>query len=235
MIHATSSVRAVATACACALFTFGLAGPVQAMQPGRGPTGAFEVDYLKFIIDHHYSALRTTELAAGTDPKRDAEISPTEGTSPTPQTQPAQAKAQLESVKSIARKANRMQREEILTAQQFLREWYNIDYQPRLRPESRQLITTLERTTAGRTFDQTFLRLFSRHHYMALIPSLQCTVGADVAHVDLERYCRGIVEAQMMEIDEMRHMLCDRFEDCTFQPFGASVGRREDTDLIWRQ
>lgn len=232
MIHVTSSIRAIATACVCALFSLGIAGPAQAMQPGRGPTGAFEVDYLKFIIDHHYSALRTTEIAAGTDATRDAAISPTEGTSPTPQTEPTHAKAQLESVKSIARKANRMQREEILTAQQFLRDWYNIDYQPRLRPEGQQLIKTLESTAAGPTFDQTFLQLFSRHHYMALIPSLQCTVGADVAHVDLERYCRGIVEAQMMEIDEMRHMLCDRFANCTFQPFG---GRREDTDMAWRQ
>src|SRR5690606_24678833 len=32
-----------------------------------GPTGEFERNYLEFILDHHYSGLRPTELAAGTD------------------------------------------------------------------------------------------------------------------------------------------------------------------------
>lgn len=94
----------------------------QADQPGRGATGPFEVDYLKFIIDHHYSALRMTELAAGTDIRRDAEISASEGTSPTPQTTETRAKAQMEEIKSMARMNNRGQREEIMTAQRFLKD-----------------------------------------------------------------------------------------------------------------
>lgn len=35
----------------------GLAGSANSKEPGRGKTGPFEVKYLKFIIDHHYSAL----------------------------------------------------------------------------------------------------------------------------------------------------------------------------------
>lgn len=31
-----------------------------------GPTGDFEVNYPQFILDHHYSGLRATELAADT-------------------------------------------------------------------------------------------------------------------------------------------------------------------------
>lgn len=52
--------------------------PVKADEPGRGLTRQFEINYLKFIADHHFSALRMTELAAGTDAVRDAEISPNE-------------------------------------------------------------------------------------------------------------------------------------------------------------
>jgi hypothetical protein len=63
--------------------------------PGRGATAHFEQHYLTFIIDHHYSALRMTELAAGTDPMRDAQVvAPQEGTSPTPRFAATPAKIQ---------------------------------------------------------------------------------------------------------------------------------------------
>lgn len=61
------------------------AGVAHADGPGRGNTAQFERSYLVFIINQHYSALRMTELAAGTDPMRDAQVvAPQEGTSPTP-------------------------------------------------------------------------------------------------------------------------------------------------------
>ena len=40
--------------------------PLAADGPGRGFTAQFEIDFLKFTIDHHFGALRMTELAAGT-------------------------------------------------------------------------------------------------------------------------------------------------------------------------
>jgi hypothetical protein len=97
--------------------------PLAADGPGRGLTAQFEMDFLKFTIDHHFGALRATELAAGTDTKRNAEISPKEGTSPSPEYPSTAAKALLDEVKSLARRNNRLQREEILTAQALLREW----------------------------------------------------------------------------------------------------------------
>lgn len=227
------SLHSAFIACLTAALFLGLAGSANSKEPGRGKTGPFEVKYLKFIIDHHYSALRMTELAAGTDPTRDDAITPTEGTSPTPQTEPTPAKADLDSIKSMARTANRMQREEILTAQRFLRDWYGIDRQPRLRDKGRELISELQEAEAGREFDKAFLRLFSRHHYLALNPTIRCLTGADVAHVDLERYCRGIVNAQVSEIDEMRHMLCEKFSDCDYQPFGPSVKGHRDSETDW--
>lgn len=49
-------------------------GVAHADGPGRGATAQFEKNYLVFIINHHYSALRMTELAAGTDLTRDAQV-----------------------------------------------------------------------------------------------------------------------------------------------------------------
>lgn len=205
---------AVVTSVAVALGSAGL----RADEPGRGRTAAFEVAYLRFIIDHHFSALRMTELAAGTDPVRDPAIDPTEGTSPTPGYEPTPAKATLPEILSMARGANRMQREEILRAQKFLHEWYGQDYEPRLRANARRLIATLEHTPGGRGFDRTFLEVFSRHHYQALQPSVDCLVSRELRHDDLERYCNGIVHMQTNEITDMRKLLCSEFGICDFMP-----------------
>lgn len=64
-------IRAGAATLAAGLIAVGLATVVFADVPGRGRTAAFEVNCLRFIINHHASATRMTELAAGTDPTRD--------------------------------------------------------------------------------------------------------------------------------------------------------------------
>lgn len=201
------------------------ATPAGADGPGRGLTSEFEIDYLKFIADHHFSALRMTELAAGTDPQRDAAISPTEGTAPSPNTSPVQAKAQSEELRSMARRNNRMQREEISTAQMFLKDWYGIDYEPHVRRMSAAQIALLEKSPAGAQFDHLFMEVFSRHHFRALAPSATCQVASDPAHEQLHRYCSGIVHAQLNDIEDMRGMLCKNFTVCDYQPIVGLKGR----------
>lgn len=122
---------------------------VSAERRGRGLTANFEANYLKMAIDHHFSALRITELAAGTDERRDDEISSREGTSPTPGFAPTEARSDSEEIKGMARQANRMQREEILMAQRFLKEWYGINYSPRLTAEAKQASVSSKRATAA--------------------------------------------------------------------------------------
>lgn len=197
-----------------------LAAPAaNANGPGRGATAEFEKDYLEFIIDHHYSALRMTELAAGTDLQRDAPVdNPQEGTAPTPNTNPTPAKATEDQIKSMSRQANRTQREEIVKAQKFLMDWYGINHTPQLQPQGRQAIQQLEQTPAGTEFNRTFLQTFSNHHYRALFPSLACQVKRDIDHDELERYCSGIVHSQTNQINDMREMLCKRFSICGFVP-----------------
>lgn len=223
-ISLTSIGKTLSAIGATALFM--TASPVAiADGPGRGQTADFEKAYLEFIIDHHYSALRMTELAAGTDLQRDTAIdNPQEGTAPTPNTNPTPAKATDEQIRSMSRQANRAQREEILKAQRFLHDWYGINYTPQLQGQGRQAIQQLERIPAGAEFNRTFLQTFSNHHYRALFPSLACQVKRDINHDQLERYCSGIVHAQTSQINDMREMLCKRFSICDFVPT-ANLGQ----------
>jgi len=210
------------------LLTFGvLIAPhsVTADEPGRGLTASFEVNYLKFTIDHHFAALRMTELAAGTDATRDSAITPSEGTSSTPGFEQTLAKATLDEMKSMARRNNRMQREEILTAQRFLREWYGIEYQPRLSEVNRARIEILEQAQPGDQFNHLFLELFSRHHFIITVRSVKCLTSSELTHDDLERYCRGILEGQLNDIADMRTLLCRNYNICDYQPLRGMKGR----------
>ncbi|MFC7516676.1 DUF305 domain-containing protein [Herbaspirillum sp. GCM10030257] len=210
--------------------------PAQADGPGRGATAQFERDYLTFIIDHHYSALRMTELAAGTDVQRDPPVNnPQEGTSPTPGTSATPPKAGMEDVKSMARMGNRMQREEIAKAQKFLREWYGVNHTPTVRPEGQQQIQLLEQAPGGAQFERTFLQVFSNHHYGALHPSLDCQVKADNDHHQLKGYCEGIVHHQIMEVNDMREMLCKQFSICDFQPTTGTATQSATAASVTRQ
>lgn len=207
------------------------AGTAYADAPGRGLTGEFEQHYLKEIIDHHYSALRMTELAAGTDTTRDATVvDPTEGTSPTPGNAATPAKAQLENIKSLARRNNRMQREEIAMAQGFLRDWYGTQHEPALSATSRHQIQALERAAPGADFDHRFLETLSRHHYVATTMSNECLAASELMHHELQRYCSGIVHAQLADIAEMRETLCRRFQICDYQPLRGMTGRHSGSE-----
>lgn len=205
-------------------------GSALADGPGRGATATFEKNYLMFIMDHHYSALRMSELAAGTDTQRNAPVNnPGEGTSPTPGYGATVAKASDEKIRSMARMANRGQREEILKAQRMLRDWYGMQREPQMMPDGQKMIMMLESTPAGAQFNQTFLRMFSNHHLSALAPSLSCQIKSDIAHGELHRYCDNIVVAQKNDIQDMREMLCKQYADCAFVP--ATGDKRKDQDF----
>jgi hypothetical protein len=70
--------------------------PATADSPGRGLTRELEISYLRFLIDHHLSELRMTELAAGTLLTAPIpEIVPDAQTFPSPSYPPTGAKASL--------------------------------------------------------------------------------------------------------------------------------------------
>lgn len=219
--HPLTGARATGAILGC-LFAFH--GPLAAAETRGADIAQFEQRYLRFVIDHHYGALRMTELATGTGVHRSAAILPGEGTAPTPLFRGTPAKAALDEIRSIARRDNRVQREEILAAQRLLMKWYRVSHTPTLSAAAREMIALLDRAPAGAEFDKAFLRHMSHHHYEVLVPSVQCVVGSNLAHGELQRYCKGILEAQTMEIDEMRRLLCERYADCHYQPFRPHGG-----------
>jgi uncharacterized protein (DUF305 family) len=91
----------------CSLF-IALSMRAVADEPGRGSTAEFEVDFMKFLADHHLAALRETELC--------------------------QQRAQTPQLQSLCRRNNAVQREEILTLQRLLHDWYGINYHPQITP-----------------------------------------------------------------------------------------------------
>jgi uncharacterized protein (DUF305 family) len=211
--------------CCLIIASFAGASAARGETPGRGLTGAFEIAYLKNAIDHHFAALRISELAAGTDTTRNGQISSNEGTSPTPGFGSTPAKATLDDIKSMARQANRVQREEILRAQNFLRDWYGINYQPHISEVNRARIQILEEASAGDQFNHLYLEVFARHHFTISVRSLEAVTSSEIKHEALRRYAGGILEAQQGEINEMREMLCKEFNICDYQPYVGIKGR----------
>lgn len=198
-----------------------IAPATQAAQPGRGITANFEVRLMQLIADHHYSALRMTELAAGTDPQRAGNLTSNEGTSPTPGYPATRAKSSLDEIKSMARMENRAQREEILHLQMLLREWYGINYEPRLGQEAQQMLAILEQVQHGRDFDHAFLEVLSRHHFTLFQPLNACITGVDRRHDELKRLCTQMWHAQTTGVDEMRQLLERYFNIVDYQPFSG--------------
>ncbi|MGE3740769.1 MAG: DUF305 domain-containing protein [Geminicoccaceae bacterium] len=198
-------------------------------QPPR-PDRSVRVELLKLSIDHHCTAMRMTELLAGTDPKRDAAIPPTEGTAPTHGFGATQVDASLNDLRPLMRRDNRMQREEIVTLQTCLREWYGIAYEPQLWPDGAELIRRLAQSGRGDAFEHVFLETFHRYHRTLLRPLDGCLTGSDPAHHDLRRLCSQMWHGQTADIEEMRQELERHFAIADFwslpdaQPLGSMDG-----------
>lgn len=164
-----------------------------------GPTGEFEESYLQFILDHHYSGLRPTELAAGTDTVGPTQSDPYPGD---PENYPpTMQKGTDPVVLEIASMSNAAQRREIHTGQGFLQSWYGYTATLDVIPSGQELIAELDAAEAGDPFNIAFLTGFSLHHVAAITRSLECVDRA--GHNELREYCADIVSAQTEGIQTM--------------------------------
>lgn len=181
--------------------------PARAGGPMDGATGAFEVDYLQFILDHHYTGLRATELAAGT-----AAVGPTTS-APYPGNPaafpPSAAKGTNPVVLSVATMANMAQGMEIVEGQTFLQNWYGLTASLDVQPDGQMMLDMLEAAAPGDPFNISFLSNFGDHHVPAIERSLECLKL--VGHAELRSYCQSIVTAQTREVREMRTELADTY------------------------
>ncbi len=164
-----------------------------------------EVNYLEFTIDHHYSALRMTELAAGT-----STVGSSSNFAGAPDVFTATpAKATDPIALDVATMANAGQRREITEAQGFLQTYYGISFMPSLQSIYDPLIATLDQASSGDAFNVVFLETFSGHHATLLPPSQTCISAAP--HADVRDYCASIVASQTRQIDGMRTELRDAY------------------------
>lgn len=182
--------------------------PASADAAISGPTGAFEQEYLNFILDHHYSGLRATELAAGT-----AAVGPTVPPGPWPANPasfpPTAARGTNPVVLDVAIRSNTSQEQEINEGEMFLRDWYGTLAELNVPPSGQQLINTLETAAPGDPFNIAFLTNFSEHHIMAIGRSVECVQRA--GHAELREYCGMIVQMQTEDVLEMRGELASRY------------------------
>jgi hypothetical protein len=112
-----------------------------------------------------------------------------------------------------------MQREEIMTLLTFLRNWYGINYQPKIRPENQTMINILDRAQPGDEFNRAFFEVFSRHHFGLMQPVNGCMTGTDLEHFDRRRACNQMWHSQIADIDQMRHELVKHYGIVDYQPF----------------
>jgi len=164
----------------------------------EAPSFANEVQYLEFTIDHHYSALRMTELAAGT-----SAVGATSNFAGSPDVYPATpAKATDPVALQVATIANAAQRREIVEGQGFLQTYYGINFIPTLQLVLQPLVSYLDAAAPGDPFNVAFLEDFSGHHATLIPASQECTTAAP--HADVQAYCASIVASQTMQIGQMR-------------------------------
>ena len=55
--------------------------------------------------------------------------------------------------------------------------------------------------------------------------TLECLAGRDIKHHELRRYCFGILQSQLSDIDEMRDLLCEKYVVCDYVPLIGLKGR----------
>lgn len=194
------------------------AAPAHADGPIPGDVGAFEQDYLQFILDHHWSALRSTELAAGSDVVGRT-INPFPG-SPL-EFPPTPAKGTNEVVLDIAISGNQAQEAEIFEGHSFLQDWYGVSATLELPASGAELIEMLEDAGAGDPFNIAFLTNFSMHHIPAIARSLECVERA--GHAELVEYCQNIVTAQTREVIRMREELASEYGIIIDDPIPGQV------------
>jgi hypothetical protein len=208
---AGAKARLAALAGACLVALSSAPAKADAMIPGE--TGAFEVDYLTFILDHHWSGLRATELAAGSLPDATPGANVPRSINPYPGS-PAEfpateGKGTNEVVLDVSVRSNMAQRMEIETGQGFLQEWYGFTTTLELPPSGATLISLLDAAEPGDPFNVAFLTNFSMHHIMAIARSLECVERA--GHQELRDYCSMIVNAQTRDVREMRAELASEY------------------------
>ena len=164
--------RYLATLIAALLLSTGLfaAGPAPERDQRR-----FEIRFLTEMIDHHYGAVKLSELCAG-------------------RTVHAELQEMCDSIKTN-------QTQEIEMMRSWLREWYGQDHAPELDRRTQKQIEYLSSRT-GAEFEKAFMAIMIRHHSMAAHMAVDCLNEA--YHPEMLNMCAMMLGMQGDEIAQLR-------------------------------
>lgn len=143
---------------------------------------SYEALYMQSMIDHHAMAVEMGEIC----------LKPGNASHP--------------ELRTLCSNVVKTQTQEIQQMQAWLRDWYNINYAPRMSPADQQMLRELDALN-GADFEKTFMREMSDHHWMAI----EMTVLAlpSFAHAPLVDMGLTIIHDQAAEIQELRTWLRD--------------------------
>ena len=177
---------------------FTLAMPSLSQARGPAPNRfdqRFEINFMKGgMIDHHQMAV---EMSAACLTK--------------------QIRPQL---KALCAAINRSQKDEIETMQNWLLDWYGIQYAPILSSADQQMLATVS-ALDGDQFSMMFMENMIIHHWGAVI---NAGPAVDRAwHDDLDHLAQKIIKSQTTEIKLMQHWLCEWHHVCGYRPHGREI------------
>lgn len=135
----------------------------------------FEIDFIKTMIDHHYGAIKMSELCSG---------------------RTVQPELQEMCDMVIAK-----QSAEIKEMQAWLQAWYGDTETPSLTHKARRQVEHLSRLT-GAEFEKAYMAILIEHHSMAVKMALGCLNEA--YHPDMLNMCAKMMAMQGDEIMQLR-------------------------------
>lgn len=143
----------------------------------------FEIEFLKSMIDHHYGAIKMSELCKG-------------------RTVHAELQAMCDNVIM-------MQTAEIEKMRGWLRSWYNTDEEPSLTGQARRDVERLARKN-GAEFEKDYMITLIGHHAMALMEAAKCLQEA--YHPEMLNMCAEMAAMQGDEIVQLRLWLIQWYQ-----------------------
>lgn len=160
--------------------------PVAANDPAPDQgTVRFEVRFMTGMIDHHTMAIMMAELCL--------------------------EKAVHEELQAMCEDILATQSQEIELMQSWLTDWYDISYEPQLKPGDQKMHERLAQLT-GAEFEIEFMQTMIKHHRQAIREAESCVKRA--YHDELRNLCQSLITQQSAEIEQMQTWLCEWYEIC---------------------
>ncbi len=174
MKHFTSLTRRSFLGLSAALICFASTGFASGPAPEHDQR-RFEINFLTMMIDHHYGAVKMSELCDG-------------------RTVHAELQTMCEQIKTS-------QTQEIATMQSWLQSWYGITHQPMLDRKMERQLQYLA-TLTGAAFEKAYMAMMIPHHSMAARMSIESLNQA--YHPELLNMNAMTLASQGDEIAQMR-------------------------------